>query len=107
MEKVGQIALNIHPHSFSDRIAMDSFQGTLTPPQFKHQLERSFAIQLTGKEAGALMNHFDTDASGTIEGSEVLDMHSIPLPLLLLFFTLLLCLFPLPLSVVHQSLYEN
>lgn len=103
LQKVGKVAMSMNPHSFSDRIAMDSFKGTLNPSQFKHQLERSFGFHLTQKEAGALMAHFDDDDSGSIEGSEVSDR-------------CLVCIFKstrdndkrsfYPL-VVHQSLHED
>ena len=72
LRKIAKLAVSISATNFTDRIAVEAFQGTLSPSQFKAQLTASFPLlHLTPKEAGAVMDFFDDDNSGSIEGSEV------------------------------------
>ena len=49
-----------------------AFVGEMSPTEFKEQLRRCFDINCNDRELGALMDRFDHDASGTIEGGEFL-----------------------------------
>jgi len=48
------------------------FDGCLTPQQFKEQLKKSFNVRLNPKELGCLLDRFDGDKDGTINGTEFL-----------------------------------
>ena len=72
LDKIGQVAVVFSSEGAMDRISLNAFSGTLTPSQYKKQLERSFGIYLTPAENKAMVEYFDTDRSGTVEGSEVL-----------------------------------
>jgi len=48
------------------------FQGLLDPNDFASQLFRCFGIKVTEKELGSMVNHFDRDSSGTVDGTEFL-----------------------------------
>ena len=48
------------------------FEGLLDPVAFKQQMQRTFRVNFTPKELGAMVDHFDKDKNGSIDGSEFL-----------------------------------
>jgi Ca2+-binding EF-hand superfamily protein len=49
---------------------LGAFAGVLDPTGFRDALWSVFQIKLTPPQLGAMMSHFDNDASGTVDGAE-------------------------------------
>ena len=69
MEKLGRVALFYDPERAQ---STRGFEGLLDPFAFKQQLQRCFSLHFTPKELGAVVDHFDKDKNGFIDGSEFL-----------------------------------
>jgi len=50
--------------------SLSAFEGILDPTGFRDQLWNVFRIKVNAPQLGALMAHFDGDASGAVDGSE-------------------------------------
>jgi hypothetical protein len=56
-----------------DAVVMKAFEGpTMTPDVFREQFSRAFFVKLTMPEAVAVVNDFDKDGEGTVDGAEFL-----------------------------------
>lgn len=71
--KVGAVAVSYKARSALARMALRPFENVLLAPvALRDQLRNSFGLTFTNAELGALMDHFDTDKSGTVDGAEFL-----------------------------------
>ena len=69
MKKLGRVALFYDPERAQ---STRGFEGLLDPFAFKQQLQRCFSLHFNPKELGAIVDHFDKDKNGFIDGSEFL-----------------------------------
>lgn len=66
-KKIGQLAA-FHDHEKTSLKAFDSEE--LNPTQFREQLRRTFGIEISNGELGAIVTYCDKDGDGNISSSE-------------------------------------
>lgn len=66
-KKIGQLAA-FHDHEKSSLKAFDSEQ--LNPTEFREQLRRTFGIEITNAELGAIVMYCDKEGEGNISSSQ-------------------------------------
>ena len=70
LNKIKDIAARFDPRAPLTPVIVRSFAARLDPNGLFEQLKKSLDVVLTEKELAAMMDYFDRDKSGTVEGSE-------------------------------------
>lgn len=72
LSKVIWAAASANPRNIGPAGLAGFQQGELTAAAFNEQMRRSFGVRFTPAELQAVVDYFDTDKSGTVDGAEFL-----------------------------------
>jgi Ca2+-binding EF-hand superfamily protein len=71
--KIAECAVNFEIDEIN-RLALQAFQGSsMEPHVFKEQLRKTFHLNVSPGELGAIIDIFDKDGDGTVDGAEFLN----------------------------------